>query len=237
MAFDTTADFIQTAGDVIDEALEILGVLSEGETSSLAQQTSGLRSLNQLIKLWSADTQIYTQQEYILDLNPAFPTVTGDYLLGVSNVGYIPNKVLNATLLNTTTSVEIPLSPLTQEEWYALTNKTTTSVPTQYYQKPNAVGGDLELKFWPVPIDQTYDVRLWLQLPLRDVTTVTSDVYFTQEWFLPLSFGLAFILAHKYGLDDIERTRLKTTAAEYKEMAETYYVDGSLFIQPGQNNG
>jgi hypothetical protein len=63
MAFTTTADLKLTATDIITEALELIGVLAEGESPSAAQTTSSLRTLNNLIKLWSADTQIFAQGE------------------------------------------------------------------------------------------------------------------------------------------------------------------------------
>jgi len=316
MAFTTSADVKLTATDIITEAMELIGMLAEGEAPSADALTSNLRTLNNLIKLWSADTQIYAQGEYRLQLEAS----TGQYALGVSNVGYIPNKIQNATLVNgayydspnltvpydtlavstytvgetvtfsggstgivitddgvdeqtirlaegdatpandetmlggtsgTTSTVngtataiaqtgsedEIPLRPLTQQEWYALTDKRTEGRPTQYYQKRNAVGVATDLYFWPTPSDTTYDVKLWLQYPIRDVDAGTDDLYFTQEWFLPLSFELAFILGHKYGIPETERDRIKMAATEYYETASSYDVDGSLYIQPENQNG
>lgn len=233
MAFSTSADHLQTAGNMIDEALELIGVLEEGESASTDQQTSGLRSLNNIVKLWSADSIIYSQNEYQLDLVAS----TNTYTLGVSNVGYIPQKVLNATLIDTSTNDEIPLNPLTQEEWYALTDKTTEARPTQYYQKRNPVGVDMDLYLWPTPSDTTYDMKLWLQYPLRDTDTISQDVYFTQEWYLALSFQLAYVLSFKYGIPVMERTALKAAAKEFREEAESYDTDGSMFIQPRSEHG
>lgn len=233
MAFTTTSAHDQTATDIITEALEILGVLAEGEAPSTDQTTSSLRTLNNLIKLWSADSQIYAQNQYTLDLVAS----TSDYTLGVSNVGYIPNKVVNATLINTSTSAEIPLSPLTQAEWYALTNKTTESRPTQYYFKRNPVGVNSDLYVWPVPSDTTYDINLWLQYPLRDVTVGADDVYFTQEWYLALSYGLAYLLAPKYGITGGERNSYGNDAEIFKWEASTYDVDGSVYFQPQVEHG
>lgn len=233
MAFNSTADIALTATNIIDESLEILGVLAEGDTASTDQTTSSLRSLNNIIKLWSADTQIYAQNEYTLDL----VADTATYTLGTANVGYIPNKILNATLIHSTENTEIPIQPLTQEEWYALSDRTTKSRPTQYYQKRNPVGVNMDLHLWPVPEDTTYDLKLWIQYPLRDVDAGSDDLYFTQEWYLALSFELAFVLSHKYGIHPAERDRLKITANEYYEKASSYDTDGSVYLQPRSNHG
>ena len=228
MAFTTVADLKLTGTDIITEAMELCGALAEGETPSSEALTSMLRTLNNLVKLWGADTQIYAQGEYQLDLVAS----TAQYSLGVANVGYIPNKILNATIIDTTTLNEIPLSPLTQEEWYSLTDKTTESVPTQYYQKRNATGVDMDLYLWPVPADTTYDVKLWIQYPLRDVTAVSDDVYFTQEWYMALSYALAYAISFKYGVHPIERREIKAAADEYYETASSYDTDGSVYFQP-----
>ena len=233
MAFTTSADHKLTATNIITEALELLGVLDEGDAPSAAQTTAGLRSLNNIIKLWSADTQIFAQDEYQLDLAAS----TAAYTLDTGNVGYIPNKILNATLINTTTNDEIPISQITQQEYYALTDKTVESRPTQYYQKRNPVGVALDLYVWPVPSDTTYDLKLWLQYPFRDVDVSTDDVWFTQEWYLPLSFELAYVQSYKYGIPLQERILLKRTADEYYEVASSYDVDGSVYIQPASDNG
>lgn len=228
MTFSSTADHIQSGTDLITESLEMIGVLSEGESPSADQSTSALRTLNNLIKLWSADTQIYAQGEYTLDLVAS----TASYDLGVSNVGYIPQKVINATLINSSTDYERTLTRLTQEEWYALGDRTTESTPTQYFFKRNAVGVDSTLYVWPVPEDTTYDINLWLQYPIRDVDTASDDVYFTAEWYLALSFELASILGRKYGVSLQECREFHTLAEEYRWEASTYDTDGSVYFQP-----
>lgn len=233
MAFNTTADYIQTGTDIITEALEILGVLEEGETPSVAQTASALRTLNNMVKLWSADTQIFAQDEFQLDLTAS----VASYPLGVGNVGFIPLKVQNATLIDTVTDQEIPLHSLTQEEYYALTDKTTEARPTNYYFKRNVVGVDSDFFVWPVPPTTQHDIKLWLQYPIRDVDQGTDDLWFTQEWYLALSYGLAYLLASKYGIHPAERARLKEDMREMRWEASTFDVDGSAYFQPKEQHG
>ncbi len=322
MAFNTTADHGQTATDIITEALELCGVLEEGEAPSAAQTTSALRTLNNLIKLWQADTQIFAQGEFQLDLVAGqdyyqLTTTTTDR--ETDTLGYIPTKVLNANLIatawqesasltvpydtlvgtftagervtfsggsggyvvtdNATDSMtvamdlnetnpandetitgsdsgataavngtvtetdrtgdntEIPMTPLTQQEWYALTDKSTQSRPTQYYAKRNPVGVALDFYVWPVPENTDYDMKLWLQYPYRDVDAGTDDVWFTQEWYLALSYMMAYLLGPKYGIDPRERNDFKAAADEFYAVAASYDTDGSVFLQPGNKNG
>ena len=233
MAFDTTAVTTLTGTNVITEALELLGVLEEGETPSTDASTSALRTLNNLIQLWSADTQIYAQGEYTLSLVAS----TGSYDLGISNVGYIPMDIVNATRILVADNTEVPVNRLTQEEWYALADKTTEGVPVQYFFQRKVVGTSGTVQFWPVPKDATSSIKLWLQYPLRDMSVATVDVYFTQEWYAALCSGLAYMLAPKYGASSAERAGHKTDMDEFKWIAETYDTDGAVFLQPRMNNG
>ena len=233
MAFDTTAVTTLTGTNVITEALELLGVLEEGETPSTDATTSALRTLNNLIKLWSADTAIYAQGEYTLSTVAA----TSEYALGISNVGYIPLQVRNATRILVADNTEVPINPLTQEEWYALADKTTSGVPVQYFFQRKVVGTSGALHLWPVPDDTKHSIKLWLQYPLRDMSVATVDVYFTQEWYAALCSGLAYMLAPKYGISPQSRSQHKDDMEEFKWTAESYDVDGSVFFQPRRNNG
>jgi hypothetical protein len=228
MAFTTTADLKLTAADIVTEALELLGVLAEGDTPSAAQYTSSLRTLNNLIKMWQADTQIFAQGEYTLDLVAS----QAQYTLDVSSVGYIPMSIQNAVLYHSTDFNEIPLRPLTQEEYYSLTDKTTESRPTQYFFKRNPVEVAATIDFWPVPEDTTYDVKLWIQYPYRDIDASVDDVWFTQEWYMALSWMLAALLSPKYGIHIQERDQLMKTAEDFYFTASTWDKDGSMFLQP-----
>jgi hypothetical protein len=233
MAFSTTSDHIQTGTNIITEAFELLGVLQAGGTIHDDDKTSALRTLNNLLKAWAADTQIFAQSEYELTL----VADDGQYTLDTGNVGYIPNKVLNATIIHNTNSQEIPLTEITQQEWYALTDKTTKGTVTQWYQKPGPVGVGIELYLWPRPANTDWNAKLWLQFNARDVDLIGDDVWIPQEWFLALSYGLAYYISPKWGIGVQERAQIKATMDELKLDAESYNTDGSVYFQPMKQNG
>ena len=55
MATSGSTNFAVTRDDIINEALELLGVLSEGESANADQITSASRTLNMMTKAWQAD--------------------------------------------------------------------------------------------------------------------------------------------------------------------------------------
>lgn len=71
MALSGSIDFAATRDDLITEALEQLGVLSEGESPNASQLTSCSRTLNMMLKSWQAtETNLFAiQKAYIFMQN------------------------------------------------------------------------------------------------------------------------------------------------------------------------
>ena len=55
-----------TAGDQINRALRLLGVLAEGETPSAAVSQDGLTALNQMIDSWNTERlSVFSTQDQV----------------------------------------------------------------------------------------------------------------------------------------------------------------------------
>lgn len=79
MSTSNSYNYAATASDAVTEALELVGAIPEGGTPNSAQLTSALRSLNMMIKAWSADDlQLWVAQR--ATLFPLADTVT--YAIG-----------------------------------------------------------------------------------------------------------------------------------------------------------
>ncbi len=316
MAFSTTSDYGQTGTDVITEALELCGVLAEGESPSSAQQTSSLRTLNSYIKTLGAEYNIYAQKEFYTlltrnsqdqsvisgtknhwdimeqaEVATAYTSTDTDITLTdaltIDNYGYAiadltmyvftsgalytadiaseatATYTLDAALgvdlavgdivwiLPTTASVYFPIklhtlgivdgnngqyTELAQVAQSDLYRSQGASRPNAYYQKREAGSGSFTIRVNPAPDDYLYFLKGWAQYQIRDVDTITDDLYFPQEWYLPLAYGLAYLLAPKYGVHPAERAALKEAADEFLWLASTYDNDGSVYFMPATSN-
>jgi len=171
---------------------------------------------------------ITARGEYTLDL----VADDGTYTLDTGNVGYIPEKILLANLIDAN-GTEIPLTEMDTQRWYALGDKTVTSAtPVNFHSRAKVSGVGTEFHVWPVPSDTTYDVKMWIQYKLRDVDAITDDIWISQEWYMALSWGLAAYIAPKFGLTVTERRQLMETAQELRFEAENSQPGDSVFIQP-----
>jgi hypothetical protein len=96
MATSGSIDYSVSASDIITEALEQLGVLSEGQSANSDQITSCLRTLNMLVKTWQADgLNLHTVQKLYLVPQKA----QTEYSLGPSGDHF------TTTLVNTAVKV------------------------------------------------------------------------------------------------------------------------------------
>ena len=81
MAIGTTVDFAVTRDDIIQEALEQLGVVPLGGTPEAATVTSLARTLNMMLKSWQADSVTMTTRK-VAYLYPAANTASYTLLGG-----------------------------------------------------------------------------------------------------------------------------------------------------------
>ena len=67
MATSGSVDFSITRDNIITEALQLVGVIGEGETPSTNQKTDCARSLNMMIKFWMAEgMNLFVNQEIVI---------------------------------------------------------------------------------------------------------------------------------------------------------------------------
>ena len=79
------SNFTQTRNDIINGALRLCRVLSEGQTATAQQVSDAAISLNRMVKAWQADgLQLWAKQEATLFLTAN----TAQYLLGTTGANF-----------------------------------------------------------------------------------------------------------------------------------------------------
>jgi hypothetical protein len=115
MTISTSIDFSVTRDDIITEALELLGVLGEGETPNASQLTSSARTLNLMVKAWqSRGFNIFATQRIYF-----FPQkATNEYLTSTWNAttAYTKTEVATAGVATDTTVVVDSITGISDED-------------------------------------------------------------------------------------------------------------------------
>jgi len=162
-----------TAQDIINNALQEIGVLAAGETCNSDDAAFSLGKLNRLLDNWNAESLfIYStslfQGTLTVGKNPHTIGPTGaDFTVSTAR----PPKITEANLVLTdqTPNIFRPLV-IVDDNWWM--NNPVPSLSTQipYYLYPNYSWPTAQLYLWPVPND-AYDIRLLIQTLFGSLTS------------------------------------------------------------------
>ena len=188
-----------TAGDQINRALRLLGVLAENETPSAAMSQDGLMAMNQMVDSWNTERlsvfctqdQIFTWPagEYIRTLGPS-----GDF------VGLRPVLLDEATYYRDPgTNVSFGIKFINQQQYDGIAVKTVTSTYPQVIFV-NMGFPDVTMSIYPRP---TRDLE-WHFVSVQKLdepATLVTDLLFPPGYLRAFTYNLAMEMAPEYGVE------------------------------------
>jgi hypothetical protein len=190
---------METAGDIINGALRLLGVLAEGETPSAETSQDALRAMDQMIDSWnterlavfSTQDQVFTWPAGILSrtLGP-----TGDF------VGNRPILLDDATYFkDPSTGVSYGIKMINQQQYDGIAVKTVSSTFPQVIFT-NMTYPDIEMFIYPRP---TRDLE-WHFISVEELTqpaTLDTVLTFPPGYLRAFRYNLACELAPEFGVE------------------------------------
>ena len=131
---------------------------------------------------------------------------------------------------------EVPLNPLTRNEYEALSNKTSPGPPIDYHYDPTINNGTLYI--WQAP-DATavseWTLELVYRAPIEDVDSLTDNIDIPAENLdaLIVNLGYRFDI-HRFGsLSSSDKQLLRSDAKDALDLAEGYDQEsGSIMVYP-----
>ena len=188
-----------TAGDQINRALRLLGVLAEGETSSAAVSQDALTAMNQMIDSWNTEKlSIFSTQNQVY----TWPASTISRTLGPSGdfVGNRPILVDDATYFrDPLTNVSYGIKIINQQQYDGIAVKTVTSTYPQVLWI-NMTYPDIEMYVYPVPIR---DLE-WHFVSVEELTqpaNLATDLAFPPGYLRAFTYNLACEIAPEFGVE------------------------------------
>jgi len=188
-----------TAGNQINRALRLLGVLAEGETPSADMSNDALMALNQMIDSWNTERlsvfstkdQVFTWPagEITRTLGP-----TGDF------VGIRPVLVDDATyFIVPGTGVSYGISLINDQQYNAIALKTSTSTVPQLcfvnMEYPN-----ISMSVYPKPT-QDLEWHIVSVAPLTEAATLATVMAFPTGYLRAFTYSLAMEIAPEFGVE------------------------------------
>ena len=188
-----------TAGDQINRALRLLGVLAEGETPSAAVSQDALAALNQMVDSWNTERlSVFSTQDQVF----SWPASVRSRTLGPSGdfVGNRPILLDDATYFRDPgTNVSFGIKIINQQQYDGIAVKTVTSTYPQVLWL-NMTYPNIEMYIYPVP------TRLleWHFISVQELTnpaTLATTLAFPPGYLRAFTYNLAMEIAPEFGVE------------------------------------
>ena len=219
-----------TANDMIQDALQKLGVYATSETVSAADAAIGLTVLNDMMDSWSNESLTC-----FANLEQSLALVVGlaQYPLGPGSIyGTVRPLAITAGVgaayVQDSNGNNYPCDVLTQEQWNMIGLRTVTSnVPDSIFYDPQYPQGLLNV--FPVPNAGGYTLYWDSRLQLAEFPTLTTAVSLPLGYVSAIKYNLAIELSPYFQVTpsevvvamankhkaNIKRTNIKMTPAVY----------------------
>jgi len=188
-----------TAGDQINGALRLLGILAEGETPSAETSQDALSALNQMIDSWNTERlMIYNTIDQVFTWTPNQITrtlgPTGDF------VGNRPILMDDSTYFkDPSNGISFGIKLINQQQYDGIAVKTVTSTYPQVMWI-NMNYPNIEMYVYPKPTK----VLEWHFVSVDELTqpaTLATELYFPPGYLRAFKYNLACEIAPEFGVE------------------------------------
>lgn len=192
-----------TAGDQINRALRLLGVLAEGETPSASESADALMALNQMLDSWSTESlAVFATLEQTF----TWPAGQATRTLGPSGnlVGERP-VVLDPSSYIVVNGITYPLQVINQEQYNGIPVKTIqANIPGFVHVNPTFP--DAEITLFPVP-SEPVEIHFVSSETLSQPALLTTILSFPPGYLRAFTYNLALELAPEFGVEPSKDVR------------------------------
>jgi len=194
-----------TAGNIVDDAYGLCGVLQP----TAVERTRGLRKLNDLLALWSAERLLV----YFV-VEESFTLVVGTAVYTIGSAGTFntvrPAKI-TAAYIRDSDNQDYPVDPLMAlTEYNRITVKSTNARPERLYYAPEFPLGKVH---FDSPPDAAYTFNVFSWKPLSSFADLdTTTLVIPAEYIKALEYHLAVDLAPRLNVA-LDNTVIQQTIA------------------------
>jgi len=193
-----------TGNELINAALAIIGVISQGETPSASESAQGLSSANNLLQSWGTERlNIFTVATNVFNLS----TNVNSYLIGPAQTFNMarPNRYTSAQVLVPSGAgggdLTFPLEIVDQKGWGEI-NEKNMSGNVLKVMYPDMAFPFTTLYFWPRPSFSSGQIRVQLGtwVALTEFADLVTSYSYPPGYERALKFNLAIELAPSFGM-------------------------------------
>jgi hypothetical protein len=187
-----------TAGEQINRALRLLGILAEGETPSASMSNDALMALNQLIESWNTERlSVFCTQDQVFN----WPSSQIKRTLGPTGdfVGNRPVLFDDATYFKAPSGVSYGIKFINQQQYDGIAVKNVTSTFPQVIFV-NMTYPNVEMYVYPMPT-QTLEWHFISVQELTQPATLDTQLNFPPGYLRAFTYNLAMEFAPEFGVE------------------------------------
>jgi hypothetical protein len=187
-----------SAGDQINRALRLLGVLAEGETPTASMSQDALMAMNQMIESWNTERlSVFCTQDQIFN----WPSSEIKRTLGPSGdfVGNRPVLFDDATYFKAPNGVSYGIKFINQQQYDGIAVKNVTSTYPQVIFA-NMTYPNVEMYVYPMPT-QVLEWHFVSVQELDQPATLATSLHFPPGYLRAFTYNLAMEIAPEYGVE------------------------------------
>ena len=193
-----------TAGQQIERALRLLGVLAEGETPSAATSQDALMALNQMIDSWNTERlSVFATQDQVFTWPASFISrtlgPTGDF------VGNRPILLDDSTYFRAPTNVSYGIKFINQQQYNGIAVKTVTSTYPQVMWV-NMTFPNIEIYLYPRPT-QDLEFHFVSVQELTRPADLSTVMYYPPGYLRAFTYNLAMEFAPEFGVEPSQQVQ------------------------------
>lgn len=188
-----------TAGELIDGALRLLGMLAEGETPSAATSQDALFAMNQMIDSWNTERlSVFSTQDQVFSWTPNLihRTLgpTGDF------VGNRPIQLDDSTYFKDPASgISYGIKIINQQQYDGIAVKTVTSTYPQVMWI-NMDYPNIDMYVYPVPT-KVLEWHFISVTELDQAANLATALTFPPGYLRAFRYNLACEIAGEFGVE------------------------------------
>lgn len=137
-----------------------------------------------------------------------------------------PVEIIEARVVRSS-GYEQPISIKSRDEYMRLSNKSSEGSVNQVYYDPLLTNGKMWV--WQACGDVKEYIKFTCRIPIEDFDAASNDPDFPQEWLLALSYGLAVLVAPKFGVK-LDQTFLSLASGIMKSAKDFDVENASVYF-------
>jgi hypothetical protein len=193
-----------SAGDQINRALRLLGVLAEGETSSASVMQDSLMAMNQMIDSWNTERlSVFSTIDQIVNWPVGSINATlgpSGSLVRLNGTAVRPILVDDATYFrDPQTNVSYGIKLINQQQYNGIAVKTVTSTYPQV-MFVNMTYPDIDIFIYPRPT-RLLEFHFISVQELAEPATLATTLAFPPGYLRAFTYNLAMEIAPEFGVE------------------------------------